>query len=143
MKLNFALALNHDGVFELRHFGDADKFAFYTESDGDLHFVEEAENQFKTLDNYSHGSPAKGKAIISFLNDKYVDVLVSKQFGKNISLVSKHFIPVIIHEEKPADVLSILNRHKEWFKDELTNRKNDFMLFQIKNGILKSKIKAD
>jgi predicted Fe-Mo cluster-binding NifX family protein len=142
MKLTFALALNNEGVFENKHFGESDKFALYVESENEIRLEEEVANDFKTLDQQAHGSKTKGNAIISFLKDKKVDVLVSKQFGKNINLVNQHFIPVIIHEQNSEHVLKILEKHKNWLKDELGNRESDFMLFQIKNGILKSKIKA-
>lgn len=143
MKLTFAFALNQEGDFGKNHFGDSDKFAFYEETDEHIHFIEEVPNSFKTLDEEVHGSKEKGKAIVAFLKEKKVDVLVSRQFGKNIRIVNQHFIPVIIHEESTGQVLEILNKYKKWFKDELKNRDSDYMLFHIRNGILKSKIKAD
>ena len=85
----------------------------------------------------------KGNAIISFLDEKGVSVLVSKQFGRNINMVNQHYIPVIIDEEKPEKVLEILQKNMDWFKDELTNRSENYMLFLIKNGILKIHVKKD
>jgi hypothetical protein len=67
-------------------------------------------------------------------------VLVSKQFGQNIKLGNQHFIPVIINEDKPEMVLEILLKHIDWFKDELINRNENFMLFKIRNGIIKMHI---
>ena len=144
MKITFALALNNNGVFEKRHFGDTDKFAIYRFENNELLFQEELSNSFKTMDEVQeHGSKKKGNAIISFLKDKGVSVLVSKQFGRNIKMVNQHFVPVIIAEEKPEQVLGILQKHMNWFKDELKNRKENHMLFHIKNGILKMHIKKD
>lgn len=142
MKLSFAFALNNEGVFERRHFGDSDKFAIYTEDNHQIVFQEEAVNTFKNFDeSQAHGSQKKGQAIISFLKEKDVDVLVSKQFGRNINMVNKHFVPVVIHEDTPEDVLEILEKHKKWIKDELKSRATDHMVFYIKNGILKLKVK--
>jgi len=142
MKLTFAFALNKDGVFENKHFGDSDKFAFYVEHENEIRFDEEVTNAFKIEDTHIHGSQQKGNNIISLLKEKKVSVLVSKQFGKNIKMVNQHFVPVIIHEDQPDTVLTVLNKYKEWLKEELQIRQSDFMLFQIKNGILKSKVKA-
>ncbi|MCF6358380.1 MAG: hypothetical protein L3J54_11295 [Draconibacterium sp.] len=137
MNITFALALNEEGVFERRHFGDTDKFAIYKFGDGELTFIEEWPNTFKDMDEvHEHGSKKKGNAIISFLKEKGVSVLVSKQFGRNIKMVNQHFVPVIIAEDEPEQVLSILHKKVNWFKDELKNRETDYMLFHIKNGIL-------
>ncbi len=142
MNITFALALNEEGVFERRHFGDTDKFAIYKFGDGELTFIEEWPNTFKDMDEVQeHGSKKKGNAIISFLKEKGVSVLVSKQFGRNIKMVNQHFVPVIIAEDEPEQVLSILHKKVNWFKDELKNRETDYMLFHIKNGILKMHVK--
>ncbi len=141
MKITFAFALNNDGLFEKRHFGDTDKFAIYTFENSELSFVDEWPNSFKTFDETKiHGSKKKGDAIISFLKKKDVSVLVSKQFGKNIKMVNQHFIPVIIAENDPEKVLKVLHKRIGWFRDELKNRNTNFMLFRIKNGILKTDI---
>ena len=90
-----------------------------------------------------HGSKKKGNAIIAFLKENDVSVLVSKQFGRNIKMVNQHFIPVIIAEDEPKNAVKVLQKHMNWFKDELQNRKTNYMLFHIKNGILKMHIKKD
>jgi predicted Fe-Mo cluster-binding NifX family protein len=144
MKITFALALNNDGVFEKRHFGDTDKFAIYTYENHKLSFKEELPNTFKSMDEvHEHGSKKKGNSIISFLKEKGVSVLVSKQFGRNIKMVNQHFVPVIIAEDNPSNAVEILQKNMDWFKDELQNRKENYMLFHIKNGILKMHIKKD
>jgi len=144
MKITFALALNNNGIFEKRHFGDTDKFAIYRFENKELKFQEEISNSFKTMDEVQeHGSKKKGNAIISFLKEKGVSVLVSKQFGRNIKMVNQHFVPVIIAEDKPEQVIDILQKRMNWFKDELKNRTENYMLFHIKNGILKMHIKKD
>lgn len=144
MKITFALALNNEGIFEKRHFGDSDKFAIYTYENHELSLKEELPNTFKSMDEVQeHGSKKKGNSIISLLKEQGVSMLVSKQFGRNINMVNQHFVPVIIAEDKPEQVLDILQKHMNWFKDELKNRKENYMLFHIKNGILKMHIKKD
>lgn len=144
MKINFALALNHDNVFEKKHFGEAEKFAVYSFTDKKPEFREELTNHFISAEEkFEHGSKEKANAIISVLKEKEVSVLVSKQFGRNLKMVSQHFVPVIIAEDNPEQVIEILLKHMNWFKDELKNRESDFMLFRIKNGILKMQVKTE
>lgn len=144
MRITFAFALNNEGIFEKKHLGDTDKFAIYTFEDHKLSFNEEFPNSFKTMDEtQKHGHKKKGDAIISSLKEKGVLILVSKQFGKNIKMVNQHFIPVIIAEDNPDQVLKILLKQMDWFKDELRCRKTNYMLFYIKNGILKMHIKKN
>ena len=124
MNITFALALNNNGIFEKKHFGDTDKFAIYTYENQELSFKEELKNTFKTMDEVQeHGSKKKGSAIISFLKEKGVSVLVSKQFGRNIKMVNQHFVPVIIAENDHNIAVEVLQKHMNWFKDELQSRK--------------------
>jgi len=142
MNLRFAFAVNSDNQFEKKHFGDADKYIIYQEESDKLVLSSDESNQFKLLDEEAeHGSRKKGKAIIEFLKGKNVNVLVSRQFGKNIKMINAHFIPVIISSEKPDEVIQVLTRHIHWIKDEWEhNKKSNFKLFTIKSGILKSSI---
>lgn len=141
MNITFAFALNNDGIFEKKHFGDSDKFAIYTYKNHELIFHTEFQNTYKNLDGFNdHGSTQKGQAIISLLKENGVSVLVSKQFGHNIKLVNQHFIPAIIDEDIPEKVHEILKKNFDWFKDELINRNENYMLFKIKSGIIKMHI---
>ncbi len=141
MNLRFAFAVNNDNQFEKTHFGDADKYIIYQEESDKLVLSSEESNQFKLMDEEAeHGSRKKGKAIIEFLKKNGVNVLVSRQFGKNIKMINAHFIPVIISSEKPDEVIQILTRHLHWIKDEWKQKESNFKLFTIKAGILKSAI---
>ena len=140
MELRFAV--NNDNQFEKKHFGDADKYLIYQQKLDKLVLSSDEPNYFKFLDEeVEHGSKKKGKAIIGFLKEKGVNVLVSRQFGKNIKLINAHFIPVIISSESPDEVIRILSGHLHWIEDEWEQKKSDFKLFTIKQGILKSSIK--
>ena len=141
MELQFAFAVNDDNQFVKRHFGDADKYLIYQQVSNKLVLSSDEHNRFKLLDEeVEHGSKKKGNAIIEFLKEKGVNVLVSQQFGRNIKLINAHFIPVIISSEKPDEVIQILNRHLHWIEDEWMQKKSNFKLFTIKEGILKSSI---
>lgn len=69
--------------------------------------------------------------------------MVLKQFGKNIQMINRHFIPVIVYTEKPREALQILKKHMKWIEDELKNRPQEFKLFTLKNGALKTIIKKE
>jgi predicted Fe-Mo cluster-binding NifX family protein len=141
MDLRFAFAVNNNNQFEKKHFGDADKYLVYQLESDKIVLSSDEPNRFKLLDEkVEHGSKRKGKAIIEFLKEKNVNVLVSQQFGKNIKLINEHFIPVKISSENPDEVIQILIRHIHWIKDEWEHNKSNFKLFTIKAGILKSSI---
>jgi predicted Fe-Mo cluster-binding NifX family protein len=82
----------------------------------------------------------KGQSVINLLKKQGVSVLVSQQFGENIKMINTHFIPVIIKQEKPEEVIAVLQKHHKWLLDELASETGNFMLFQISNGVLKSQI---
>ena len=87
MNLRFAFAVNENDQFEKKHFGDADKYLIFRQEDDKIVFLSEEINRFKMMDEeVEHGSKRKGNAIIEFLKKKEVNVLVSRQFGKNIKL---------------------------------------------------------
>ncbi|MEA1878830.1 MAG: NifB/NifX family molybdenum-iron cluster-binding protein [Bacteroidota bacterium] len=141
MELKFAFAVNTANRFNKNHFGDADKYLLYEVESNELKLVAEEINIFKQFDEVQeHGSKKKGNAIIEFLNDKSVNVIVSMQFGKNIKMVNQHFIPIILYEESPEQAIEIINKHLHWIYDELRNKKTNYNLFTIKFGVLKSKI---
>jgi predicted Fe-Mo cluster-binding NifX family protein len=142
MKIQFAFALNKEGVFENKHFGEADNYAISTYNEHAIILTEIIPNPFKSMNGrQEHGLKEKGTAIISLLKEKNVKVLVSKQFGANIKMVNRHFIPVIISKENPSQVSEILAKNIKWLKDELNNRKSNYMLFKINTGALKLEVK--
>ena len=137
MDLVFAFALNNDNQFEACHFGDAHKYAIYTQKGDKIIFREEIENIHR---NGSHGDSKKGNAIIKFLVEQDVNALVSKEFGRNITMVNKHFIPIIISKENPEKVVNILQGKLHWIQDEWINSNAEYKLFKIKSSILKLKV---
>lgn len=141
MKLVFAFAVNKENKFEKRHFGDADKFLIYKQENDKIILISEENNIFKLMDEeHEHGSKKKGQAIINFLQEKSVNVLVSMQFGKNIKLINKAFIPVKISEEYPDKIIKTLAKHLHWIKDEWDRNESNHKLFIINSGILKVSI---
>ena len=141
MDLRFAFAVNNQNEFENKHFGEADKFLIYKFESGSMHKESEEENIYKVYEQRKkHGLKKKGEVIASFLKSRNVNILVARQFGKNISLINAHFIPIIIAEEKPSEVTEILIKHFTWILDEWEKDTSGYKLFTIRGGILKSAI---
>lgn len=139
MKLRFAFAVNQENQFQKKHFGDAHRYLIYGYDSGNMTLISEEINEYRMLDEeIEHGSVRKGHSIIEFLKDKDVNVLVSTQFGKNIKLVNRWFIPVKVPLKKPEEVISILTKHMRWLEDEWENKPSEFKLFTISSGVLKT-----
>ncbi|MCD4741383.1 MAG: hypothetical protein K8R67_02710 [Desulfobacteraceae bacterium] len=142
MNIKFAFAVNNNGLFQKKHYGDAEKYFIYQLKENEINFEQEIVNSSKNVDeNGKHGSKKKGQAIIALLKEKNVNVLVSPQFGKNIKLINAHFIPVIVSEENPDSIIGILLKHIKHINEELANKSGEYMLFNIKNGVMKPAIK--
>jgi predicted Fe-Mo cluster-binding NifX family protein len=137
--IKFAFAVDVTNLFQPEYFGNADKFLIYEWKGNELIFLHETVNPFKSLDE-ELGIHQKGMAIIEFLRDIDVESLVSRQFGKNIQIVNRYFIPVIINAISPVDVLAVLLKHINWIKEELNYEPTEFKLFTIRKGIMKSVI---
>lgn len=141
MRLRFAFAVNNENKFEKMHFGDADRYLIFTLEDGKMILSSEEINNYKLIERDSeHGSIRKGNAIIKFLKEKGVNVLISKQYCRNISLLNEHFIPVIIMRDQQEEILDNLNKHLHWIEDEWENNSSGYKLFTIRSGILKTSI---
>ena len=141
MNLCFAFAVSENNQFEKKHFGVADKYLIYKQDGDGIKLFSEEINKFKLLDEeVEHGSKKKGEAIIQFLKKRNVNVLVSRQFGKNINRVNSHFIPVKISVDRPDEILDVLYKQLPWIEDEWNNNSSNYNLFTIKSGILKTSI---
>ena len=142
MNIKFAFAVNNNGLFQKKHFGDAEKYFIYQLKENEISFEKEILNSFKNVDeDGKHGSKKKGQAIIGLLKEKNVNALVSPQFGKNIKLINAHFIPILVFEENPDSIIEILLKHIKHIKEELANKSGEYMLFTVKNGVMEPAIK--
>lgn len=141
MEIIFAFAVNQLRGFETEYFGNADKYLIFKWKGNELVFLKEEINTFKNHDEtLEHGLKEKGRSIIDLLKKHKVKVLVSRQFGKNVRMINRHFIPVIVYSGMVEDVEPIIIKHIKWIEEELNNKSGEFKLFTIKNGILKTVI---
>ncbi len=137
MELRFAFAVDGNGEFQNKHFGDADKYIIFEHDSKRLVIVDEVENLNKNFDeSQKHGSKKKGNAVINFLKQNKVNILVSKQFGKNIKMINNHFIPVLVSDGSIEDTIKLLERNAGLFAEELQNNTSGFEIFRVKNGEL-------
>ena len=135
--MRFAFAISKQKEFEKKHFGDCDNFQIYEIEKQKITPISKVKNTFKTLE---HGTQNKGDLITNLLKKEKVNALVSMQFGKNIKIVSEHFVPVIIHSSKLEEVIKVLEKHIHWIEGEWNNRESNYQLFTIKQGIIKANI---
>jgi predicted Fe-Mo cluster-binding NifX family protein len=140
--IRFAFAVNDAGLFEAKHFGNAEKYLIYEWDGNEFIFIQEEPNGFRTFDeSMMNGLSSMGIACVNLLEKADVQILVSRRFGDNISMVKSLFIPVIVNSETPEEVVSILKKHMRWIEDEIANHKDEYKLFSIKKGIMKTEIK--
>ena len=141
--IRFAFAVNKEESFELKHFGDADKYLIYEFLEGEFKLITEQQNTLKLLDESpNHGSKDKGNSIIKLLKENKVNVLVSRQFGPNVKKKNQHFVPIIIHDGQLSVIRDVLAERINWIEDELENNNKGYKLFSINKGILKRPIKS-
>lgn len=96
-------------------------------------FSKELTNKYKDYDeNKNHGSKKKGFAIVEYLKENGINVLVSKQFGKKIQIVNHHFVPVLVSGDTPKDVIPILQQNIEAITEELKKGNEVFNHLNLK-----------
>lgn len=130
--IRFAFAVNRTNKFEDKHFDDVDKYLIY-EYDNDVFTLISVQiNKFKNLDEETNlASKEKGKSIIETLKNNDVKVLVSRQFGGNIKMLTHNFIPIAIHNHDSENVFDMLLTHMKWISDELEIHPPKYSLFSI------------
>ncbi|MBN2812989.1 MAG: hypothetical protein JXQ80_02870 [Bacteroidales bacterium] len=138
MPIRIAFAVNHNAQIEAKHFGDADRYIIGEYVNKEIVLIKEEINTCKTMDEQQeHGARKKGLAIVELLKNNQVNILVSRQFGKNVQIVNRHFIQVIVDQAKPEDAIPHLTKHMKHFEDELVSHPAKYALFTIKKGELK------
>ncbi len=136
MDLKFAFAVNNEGEFQEKHFGDADKYLIYEHDSKKMIFIDEIINKNRDIDE-NHGSEKKGNAVIDYLKKVNVNVLVSKQFGQNLKMINKHFVPVLIADENIDNSIKFLEQNVFPIYKELRIKDSDYNIFRVKNGVLR------
>jgi len=58
--------------------------------------------------------------------------LVSKQFGKNIQLVNRFFLPVLVNDESPAEATAKLKSNIKSIENEISQNRENYKLFNLR-----------
>lgn len=108
-----------------KHFGDANFYMIYEISKSEVVFIEKRENITTEKDELFHGDPQKADKISKIVPD--VQVLCNKQFGKNITNMTKKYVPIVFDIENIDKAIQIIQNNfdkviEEWNKKE--NRKH-------------------
>jgi predicted Fe-Mo cluster-binding NifX family protein len=144
MEIKIALALNNKELFENKHFGEAKIFSIYKYNGDQLLREKILQNPFVTVSGKArHGLEMKVEKIVELLQNHNVSVIVSNQFGKNLIIASKHFVPVRVSGEEPQQVINLLLKYIHWIKDEIHSQPERHKLFTINQGILKTAINKE
>jgi predicted Fe-Mo cluster-binding NifX family protein len=108
-----AIALTKNMIIPDKHFGECDKFFIYRIKNGMLEFFKSIPNIYRDMDiDSAHGDPEKGKSITELLTENNVNAVISRQFGKNLSIISNHFHPIFVKESKLEIVVELIQKEQ-------------------------------
>ncbi len=111
MTLKVAFATDDKKNLVNKHFGDAEFYLIYEISKDEINFVEKRQNTSTEEDERFHGDPKKANKMGTIM--KGVQVLCNKQFGKNITRMSKNFVPVIFNIDNIDEAIKIIQNNFE------------------------------
>lgn len=110
-KLVIACATDKGDQLIDRHFGDADRYDLYELRKESVRFLHSIDNS--VTEEHTHADPEKARTIGSLLKPAGVQVLVSGQFGQNLSRVRKSFVPIVVRNLEMNSALKTLQQHYE------------------------------
>lgn len=121
MKLIIACATDDGRTYISRHFGDADYYALYQLEGNTCTFLRKIPNT--SIKEEKHADPEKAKSVTVILKEEQVQVVISKEFGPNISRIKQHFVPVIVKVETLEAGFEKVREHIESIAAELEKGK--------------------
>ena len=132
-----AFAVNHKNYFEMKYFGQVDKYLIYEWTDGNFTFKNELKNPYVNVPT-NHINPVNGKKFVDFIKQEGINILVSKKFGQNIKLANSDFVPIITNLSTPDELLPFMKSKMKWIVEELKTNKGNYKLFDLSNGTIKT-----
>jgi len=112
-----ACATDNEEHFPDKHSGEATFFMIYKIDGIKAEFITRVENT--SPEERMHGDPQKAKGVVGLLMEKDVDVIVSKQYGKNLTRIKNKVVPVIIKTDKIEDGIGLCNKNIDRLRNEL------------------------
>ncbi len=133
-KIRVAFAVNEEMELPNNHFGDASYFDIYQWDNNALKHIETIPNK-QQKDNvpHQHGDAEKGEAIVDLLQQHHVNVIVAKQFGKNMMRVKKHFLPVLVDSTNLEESKSKIALHITPILEHLNNDTEEYNSLSLRN----------
>jgi|GEM_PF-6341141 len=136
--IRLAFAIDGNLQFSDKNFSMADFFQFYEyQVDfAELKLISRIANPSLKLEGEE-----KYTILIDFLNENKIDLLVARNYSKKLKTESRFFVPVILDKKLPVEqICTLIIKHINWLIDELSLNKEENMVFNITNGIYKSKV---
>ncbi len=112
-----ACATDNEEHFPDKHSGEATFFMIYKIDGIKAEFITRVENT--SPEERMHGDPQKAKGVVGLLMEKNVDVIVSKQYGKNLKRIKDKVVPVIIKTDKIEDGIGLCIENIDRLRNEL------------------------
>jgi predicted Fe-Mo cluster-binding NifX family protein len=112
-----ACATDNEKHFPDKHSGEATFFMIYKIDGIKAEFITRIENT--SPEERMHGDPQKAKGVVGLLKKRNVDVIVSKQYGKNLTRIKDKLVPVIIRTDKIEDGIGLCNKNIDRLRNEL------------------------
>ncbi len=122
MKFKVAFATDDGQNMVNKHFGDADFYMIYELSKSECVFIEKRENTTSEKDEIFHGDPNKANKISKILPD--VQLLCNKQFGKNITNMTKKYVPIVFDIENIDKAIDIIQQNFDKITEQWNNKEN-------------------
>lgn len=112
------------------HFGDAECYLQYEITEDSFRFIEKFDNpKIAEIHHVKGGDPKKAKGMKQFLHGS--NVLVSRQFGQNITRMLEKFVCVIIRTEQIEDAIAIVQQNFGRIIDEHNKDKRKPLIIKI------------
>ena len=131
-KLIIACATDEGDQVIDRHFDDAGRYDLYQLDKTSVELLRSIENTVP--EEQGHADPEKARNIGGLLKPEGVQVLVSGQFGQNITRVRKGFVPVIVRSLEIETALGLLQQHYEEIVLELERGEERNQIVLRKSG---------
>jgi predicted Fe-Mo cluster-binding NifX family protein len=112
-----ACATDNEEHFPDKHSGEATFFMIYKIDGIKAEFITRVKNT--SPEERMHGDPQKAKGVVGLLMEKNVDVIVSKQYGKNLKRIKDKVVPVIIRTNKIEDGIGLCIENIDRLRNEL------------------------
>lgn len=131
--MRIAFAMNQQHQLPDTHFGDARYFAIYQWENNRLQHIETIENTQLEDKFHQHGDADKGEAIVDLLQQHRVNVVVSKQFGKNITRIKRHFLPILVNSDNLEESTHKVALHITTILEHINNDMEEHAPLSLRN----------